>query len=216
VDTEAARWESEIEQYNAGHLRLRQMAMILQNLNPVSVFDIGCGHGYLGSLLDGIDYSGCDMIDGSSAPFPFMRCNVNRDSLPAEIGNAGAVSCSGVLEYIDDLPLFLQDLRARMRSGALFVASYYNMNHISRIYRLTLGRSFGVHRGWRGFYSPRALGSVFEDFGLKVEKKYVTRYGVGRDRPIADTVEERLRLPRYVPGGFLLAHQVIYVARAQG
>jgi hypothetical protein len=190
--------------------------MILTQLAPESVFDIGCGHGYLGTLLKSINYSGCDMIDATNAPFPFVRCNVNHDGLPEEIGNASAVSCSGLLEYVDDLPQFFHDLRLRMQSRAWLVMTYYNMNHISRICELAVGRSFGVHRDWRGFYSIRALGSMLACSGFKVEKRYVTRFGVRPDSPIADTVAIPLRLPRYVPGSYLLAHQVIYVARAVG
>ena len=214
MDAEATRWEAEIEQYDASHLRLRQVAMILKQIAPESVFDIGCGHGYLGTLLEDIKYKGCDIIDGTDAPFPFVRCNVNQDVLPEEIGNADAVSCSGLLEYVDDLPQFLRQLRGRMQAQAWLVVTYYNMNHLLRIFGLALGRSFGVHRGWRGFYSIRALGNILASSGFKVEKKYVTRYGVERDHPLSDTVAERLRLHRYIPGGYLLAHQVIYVARA--
>jgi SAM-dependent methyltransferase len=214
-DMETARWESEIEQYDADHLRLRQVAMILQSLSVESVFDIGCGHGHLGTLLPGIGYSGCDMIDGAGASFSFTRCNVNRDRLPEQIGDAPAVSCSGLLEYVDDLPKFFLELRSRMRAGTWLVVTYYNMNHLSRIFDLAVGRTFGVHRGWRGFYSTRALGRMLDVSGFRLEKRYVTRFGL-EEPPLSDTVTEHLRLPRYVPGGYLLAHQIIYVARAVG
>ena len=214
-ETETARWEYEIAQYDVDHLRLRQVAMILKSLSVESVFDIGCGHGHLGSLLPGIAYSGCDMIDGADSSFPFARCNVNRDSLPQQIGDSSAVSCSGLLEYVDDLPHFLNELRARMRSEAWLVATYLNMNHLSRIFAVAVGRTFDVHPGWRGFYSPRSLGHLLNASGFKVETRYATRFGMA-EPPLSDTVSEQLRLPRYVPGGYLFAHQVIYVARAVG
>jgi SAM-dependent methyltransferase len=214
-DTEAARWEDEIEQYDADHLRLRQVALILRSLPLESVFDIGCGHGHLGTLLPETRYSGCDMIDGANASFSFTRCNVNQDSLPEQIGDASAVSCSGLLEYVDDLPHFLHELRSRMRAEAWLVVTYYNMNHLSRIFDLAFGRTFGVHRGWRGFHSTRALTRLLNASGFSLENRYVTRYGM-KEPPLPDTVSEQLRLPRYVAGGYLLAHQIIYVARAVG
>ncbi len=215
VDVEAARWESEIEQYDSSHLRLRQVAKILTSLSPESVFDIGCGHGHLGTLLQGIDYIGCDMIDGSGASFPFISCNVNHDKLPEQIRDVAAVSCSGLLEYVDDLPHFLHELRVRMQEGAWLVVTYYNMNHFLRIFDLAVGRTFEVHRGWRGFYSVRALGHLLEASGFKLENRYVTRFGM-EEPLLSETVTEPLRLPRYIPGGYLFAHQVIYVARAVG
>jgi SAM-dependent methyltransferase len=214
-DMETARWECEIAQYDADHLRLRQVAMILKSLSVESVFDIGCGHGHLGTLLPGVRYSGCDMIDGAGASFSFTRCNVNRDSLPTQIGEASAVSCSGILEYVDDLPRFLGELRSCMRSEAWLVGTYYNMNHLSRIFDLALGRTFDAYRGWRGFYSTRALGHLLNASGFRMENRYVTRFGM-EEPLLSDTVSERLRLPRYFPGGYLLAHQIIYVARAVG
>jgi SAM-dependent methyltransferase len=214
-DTEAARWECEIAQYDADHLRLRQVAAILKSLSVDSVFDIGCGHGHLRSLLPELSYSGCDMIDGSGSSFPFTRCNVNRDSLPHQIEEASAVSCSGLLEYVDDLPHFLSELRAHMRSGAWLVATYLNMNHLSRIFAMAVGRTFNVHPGWRGFYSPRSLGNLLTASGFKLEARYVTRFGM-EEPSLSDTVSEQFRLPRYVPGGYLFAHQLIYVARAVG
>ena len=168
-DTETARWECEIAQYDVDHLRLRQVAMILKSLSVESVFDIGCGHGHLGSLLPGVDYSGCDMIDGAGSSFPFTRCNVNRDGLPQQIRGVSAVSCSGLLEYVDDLPQFLRELRARMRSGSWLVVTYLNMNHLSRIFAMAVGRTFDVHPGWRGFYSPRSLGHLLNASGFKLE-----------------------------------------------
>ena len=93
IDMETARWESEIEEYDSSHLRLRQVAKILTERSLESVFDIGCGHGHLGTLLQGIEYIGCDMIDGERASFPFISCNVNHDKLPEEIRDVSAVSC---------------------------------------------------------------------------------------------------------------------------
>jgi SAM-dependent methyltransferase len=215
IDTETDRWEHEIEQYDVDHLRLRQVAQILRSLSVESVFDIGCGHGHLGSLLPGIDYSGCDMIDGATNSFPFTRCNVNRDPLPEVVANVSAVSCSGLLEYVDDLPHFLRELRARMQSGAWLVVTYLNMNHLSRLFAMAVGRTFYVHPGWRGFYSPRSLGNLLNASGFTLENRYVTRFGM-EEPSLSDTVSEQLRLPRYIPGGYLLAHQLIYVVRAVG
>jgi hypothetical protein len=214
-DTETARWECEIAQYDVNHLRLRQVAMILKSLSVESVFDIGCGHGHLGSLLPGVRYSGCDMIDGAGTSFPFTPCNVNRDRLPQQIGDASAVSCSGLLEYVDDLSHFLHELRTRTRSGAWLIVTYFNMNHLSRIFTMAVGRTFEAHPGWRGFYSPRSLGHLLKTSGFELETRYVTRFGM-EEPDISETVSEQLRLRRYIPGGYLLAHQLIYVARAVG
>ena len=98
-----------------------------------------------------------------------------------------------------------------MRSGASLVVTYYNMNHFLRIFDLAVGRTFEVHPGWRGFYSIRSLGHLLETSGFKLENRYVTRFGM-QEPLLSETVAEPLRLPRYIPGGYLFAHQVIYVA----
>jgi len=208
-------WESEIHAYDTPHGRLRLIARVLQSLNIHSVFDIGCGHGYLGSLVGSATYSGCDMIDGAKATFPFFPCNINEDPLPSELAEFDAIVCSGILEYVDDLPLFLKQLFGRMSNRAWLVATYYNMNHISRVSRLLLGGSFGVHRGWRGFYSPRDVRRLIRDAGFLSTAEYVTRFGLSRDPGLQAVGASAVNLRRYFPGSHLFANQIIYVARVE-
>ena len=67
-------------------------------------------------------------------PFPFYQCDFNREALPADLQELEMIICSGLLEYIEDLPKFVGQLRSRLNVGGHLIATYFNMNHVSRVW----------------------------------------------------------------------------------
>ena len=55
-------WTTAAQRYAIPHLRLRQVAAIVNELKPASMLDIGCSSGFLRTLCPGIAYTGCDFI----------------------------------------------------------------------------------------------------------------------------------------------------------
>ena len=213
--TPAQRWSSSVERYGQPHLRLRQVAALVNELRPKKMLDIGCATGHLRILCPGIEYVGCDFISPSSpVEFSFHQCNFNRDQLPSFLRNFDVVVCSGILEYIEHPREFLKSLRSTLNGGGSLVLTYFNMNHISRILRMARGRSFPVHPDWRGFYSPKDIRDVIEQSGFKIMKAIPMNHALEGAVAVEETVAAPLKLPRLYRWSSLLAHQFLFIAKA--
>jgi 2-polyprenyl-3-methyl-5-hydroxy-6-metoxy-1,4-benzoquinol methylase len=210
--TRKQRWQRDIHEYDSSHLRLQQVAALAIQSNPASVFDVGCGLGTLRGLLPGITYGGCDFIDRTDVDFPFYQCDLNETALPNQVGDYDVVTCSGILEYLDDLPDFLSKLHSKMKPGANLVATYFNMNHASRVIKMLAGHSFGVHPDWRGFYSPAEFLKIVKEANFQITEKYVTRYGIRGDGSIANSRNATFRLPPYSRAAPYFGHQILIKA----
>jgi polysaccharide pyruvyl transferase WcaK-like protein/2-polyprenyl-3-methyl-5-hydroxy-6-metoxy-1,4-benzoquinol methylase len=211
--TTEQRWTQSVERYGRPHLRLRQVAALVKELEPKRMLDVGCATGHLRMLCSGVEYTGCDFI--APAPpvgFPFHQCNFNRESFPSGLEDFDVVVCSGVLEYIDNTSAFLASLRSALTAEGHLVITYFNMNHISRIWRLVSGRSFPVHPDWRGFYSPREVQRVIEKSGFQILKSIATSHALRPAVSVEQTVSTPLTLGKTHWGSNLLAHQFIFVA----
>ena len=207
------RWTASAKRYTAPHLRLRQVAALVAELQPASMFDIGCCSGFLRTLCPGIAYSGCDLVaPAEPVDFPFFRRNLNSETLPDEIIEQELIVCCGSLEYVEPLPKFLQTLHDRLRPGGHLIASYYNMNHISRIWAMLRGESFWVHPDWRGFHSPKIVRGMIEKTGLRVMRTVATQHAITRSPRIEETMDLPLSLPKARMWSELLSHQFIFVA----
>lgn len=211
----AQGWTKAARRYGIPHLRLRQIAELVRLSGTASVLDVGCSSGFLRTLLPGIDYRGVDFIapSDSHAEFPFWQVDFNRDALPTELSGLEAVVCSGSLEYVADLPAFLKALSDRLRPGGVFVASYYNFNHIARRWAVLTGRTFWTHPDWRGFYSPADFTGLLAKAGLSVTRIVPHWHALGPSPRIEETVDLPTVLPPRRPWSFLLAHQLLFVAR---
>ncbi len=211
--TAEQRWSQSVERYERPHLRLRQVAALVNDLKPKRMLDVGCATGHLRMLCPGVEYVGCDFI--APAPpigFPFRQCNFNRESLPADLNDFDVVVCSGILEYIEDVPDFLASLRNSLTAEGRLIVTYFNMNHISRIWALISGRSLPVHPDWRGLYSPREVRELVEKSGFQIIKSVATSYSLGPAASVEETVSAPLTLPEVYWGSRLLAHQFVFVA----
>jgi SAM-dependent methyltransferase len=198
------------------HLRLRQVAELVRRLKPTSVLDLGCATGHLRNLCPGIEYVGCDFVAPPvPPPFPFYQCDFNREALPADLQELELIVCSGLLEYIEDLPKFVGQLRSRLDVGGYLIATYFNMNHISRVWAMIRGKTFPVRPDWHGFYSPSDLAHTFSDAGFELTDRFAMQHAIGPSPAVCETVDTQLSFHPARAWSTLFAHQFIFVAKAR-
>jgi polysaccharide pyruvyl transferase WcaK-like protein/2-polyprenyl-3-methyl-5-hydroxy-6-metoxy-1,4-benzoquinol methylase len=208
-----SRWTQSVVRYGQPHLRLRQVAALVNELTPKRMLDVGCATGILRTLCPGVEYVGCDFVQASAqADFPFYQCNLNREPLPSILNDFDVIVCSGILEYVEDLPTLLSTLRSRLRLQGHLVFTYLNMNHISRILELVRGKSFPVHCDWRGFYSPKDTKRIVEDAGFRIVRSVAMNHTLLRASAVENTVSSPLTLPKARWWSNLLSHQHLFVA----
>jgi hypothetical protein len=122
-------------------------------------------------MTPGIKYVGVDFVRPKAEPgFEFYQCDFNTQALPTALAGVELVTCSGILEYIEDLPGLLAAIRDATRPNTRLIITYSNMNHISRVLRLLRGLTFGVHPDWRNFFSPRDVQRVISEAGFRIER----------------------------------------------
>ncbi len=215
----AAHWQKASPRYGIPHLRLRQVAALVNEISgrserPLRLLDIGCSTGFLATLCTNITYSGCDLVPppADAPPFDFHLCDVNA-GLPDALRGYDIIVCCGMLEYVARLGPFLVDLRSRLNPAqGHLIASYFNFNHISRIAAMLRGKNFWTHPDWRGFHSPATFRGIVEQAGFSVEKAVVSTSGLGPSVKVEETVDLPLRLPRTRPWSHLTGHQIVTVA----
>jgi polysaccharide pyruvyl transferase WcaK-like protein/SAM-dependent methyltransferase len=211
-----SEWTHLTKAYDVPHLRLRQVARLVNEIRPASIVDLGCATAHLQKLCPGIEYVGCDFIrPAGPVSFPFYQCNFNREKLPADLQELDAIVCSGLLEYIEDLPGFLSQLRTRLRPHGNLIVTYFNMNHISRIWALVRGKSFPVRPDWRGFYSPRDIAQLISAAGFKIDGTFAMNHALGSALSVKETVTATLSLKPERPWSRLLSHQFLFRAIAE-
>jgi colanic acid/amylovoran biosynthesis protein len=201
--------------YDVPHLRLRQVARLIDQVRPESLVDLGCAAGHLQKLCPAVEYVGCDFVrPACPVAFPFYQCDFNRQELPADLQELDMIVCSGLLEYIEDLPGFLSQLRSRLRPEGNLVVTYFNMNHISRIWTLLRGRTFPIRADWRGLYSPRDVAQMISAAGFTIEQTVAMNHALAPALGVQETVGQLDLLPPVRPWSRLLSHQFLYLAKA--
>lgn len=209
-----AGWTAAAARYGIPHLRLRQVAALVGETGAKSMVDVGCSSGFLRTLCPGVRYVGVDFIEPATAPeFEFHAVNLNREGLPDSLRELELITCSGSLEYVERLGEVLGHLRDRLGAGGRLVTSYYNFNHISRVWAMVKGRSFWVHPDWRGMYSPLDFEATLVRAGFAVERRVPSFHAFSPSPRIEETVDLPLRLPGVRPWSRWTAHQFLYVAR---
>jgi len=209
-------WTSTVPKYGIPHLRLRQVAELTRQLKPRQIVDLGCATGYLRNLCPEVRYVGCDFVAPARPPdFPFYQCDFNRQALPADLQDLELVVCCGLLEYIDDLGGFLAQIRSRLASCGHLVATYFNMNHVSRIWTLIRGRSFPVRPDWRGFHSPQDVADLITQSGFRIRRTVAMNHSFRTAAPVDQTMDAALKLPRPRFWSRLLSHQFLFVAEVE-
>lgn len=206
------RW-SKCRVFSVPHVRIRQVAKVIESQHPASVLDLGCHDGQLGRLLPGVAYTGCDFVAPAEDVFEFVLTDFNGEGLPSTLPVVDVVVASGSLEYVENLPSLLEDIFKHVADGGAFVCTYFNMNHLSRAVRLAAGRTFAVHPDWRGFYASRDLRGMLNDAGFVIERQFASTASLRSSPPVADTQHRAPTLRPTRPWSDLLAHQFIYLAR---
>jgi 2-polyprenyl-3-methyl-5-hydroxy-6-metoxy-1,4-benzoquinol methylase len=206
------RWSNENREYAVPHLRLRLIAKLINELRPAAYVDLGCAQGMLSTLTPGIQYAGVDFVLPQPKPgFEFYQCDFNTQPLPGVLANAELITCSGILEYIEDLPAFFGGIRAATRPDTRLIVSYFNMNHISRIAQLMRGSTFAVHPDWRNFLSPRDMHGVFSAAGFRSLRMVPVGLSIARSRSAKDAVEGKARTWPNFKGSYLFANHFVWV-----
>ena len=214
VDPSRNRWKNEGASYSTPHLRLRQVAELVKRAGPGRMVDIGCAGGYLRTLCPGVEYVGCDFVEPAGCEeFRFFLCDFNHQPLPGEIRDEEMLVCSGILEYIDDLPSFLTQCRTRLLRGGRLVATYFNRNHVSRRWARLRGMSPSVHPDWRPLLVPADFRRMIAGVGFHLDEIFAMNHSLREAAGVGDTVESPLLLPRERAWSGLLAHQFLYLAR---
>src|SRR4029079_3268105 len=177
-----------------------QVARLIEQIRPASIVDLGCATGHLQKLCPGIEYVGCDFVRPvCPVSFPFYQCNFNQQELPADLKELDMIVCSGLLEYIEDIPGFLGQLRSRLRPHGHLIVTYFNMNHISRVWTLLRGKSFPVRADWRGLYSPRDIARLISAAGFTIEQTFAMNHALGSALGVNETVSHNSTLTRERP-----------------
>lgn len=205
------RWAKDVSNYDIPHHRLKQVGLIIKKINPTHYVDLGCAKGTLRTLTPNIKYTGCDFIQQDNTDFEFYKCDFNSQLLPDEIKNIELFTCSGLLEYIEDVPLFLEQINGRLTPNGKLILSYFNMNHLSRIINMLKGASFHTHPDWRGFYSCKDLEAKLIQAGFKVNIIIPTAHSLKGSKAVDNSLEEKVQLHKYKFYSYLLAHQFIFV-----
>jgi SAM-dependent methyltransferase len=207
-----ARWRQDVARYDIAHLRLRLVGAIVRQLKPALIIDLGCASGKLRHLCTESRYIGIDFVAPSEpVDFEFHECDFNVQPLPAGI-LADVIVCSGILEYMEDLDSFLQKTRSCLSPGGHLVATYFNMNHISRVISLLAGNTIHMHPDWRGFFSPRTIQKKIADAGFSIQRVVPLLESLGAPSSVEETQNQPVRLLPMRRRSYLLAHQFIFVA----
>ncbi len=129
-------WRTENLKYSRAHYRLEKAAGIVNEIaagREADLLDIGCGPAALMDLIQpNISYYGIDIAIHQPAPNL-----LEADILETPIAFAGRkfdiAVAQGVFEYVGDFQTQkLAEIRALLRDGGRFLASYVNFSHRSR------------------------------------------------------------------------------------
>lgn len=199
TDTESF-WDSEAAGYDAAHDRedsIRnplwiRLAVVLRLLgpDPGSVLDCGMGPGRLlvelerrGWTVAGVDVSG-EMVALTRARLPERSDQLLQgsvESLPFPAASLDTAVATGVLEYVEDVPLALAEVARVLRPGGLFVVGAPNTQAVWTLWRqrvvypaaralkarLRFGRPLPLARP--GLVSRGCLEALLRNAGLEVE-----------------------------------------------
>lgn len=110
-----------------------------------SVLDVGCGNGYLGTLLAerGYAVTGIERPGGFQLPFPTNVSLIEADleaGLPSIDRTFDYILCADILEHLRDPGRLLTHLRGILRPGGVLVASLPNSGNLYFRLNILAGR----------------------------------------------------------------------------
>jgi SAM-dependent methyltransferase len=211
------RWSKDVANYDLPHHRLRTIARLINDLKPHSLVDLGCAKGTLRNFIDSGIYAGCDFIEPQGTnDFRFIRCDFNREKLPNEIKGVEMIVASGLLEYIDDLPAFLSQLNDLLSEKGSFIATYFNMNHFSRLWKTKMGMQVRIHPDWKGMHSLSELKTMLTENGFRIKTIVPLSHSISASKPASGTLDEEVKIDSFHFYSALFAHQFIFVCEKAG
>lgn len=149
-----ARWSNLKESYDE---RMEFMARFVRPNS--SVLDMGAGSLALKKYLPaGCRYQSCDAVSREATT---IVCNFNKNEFPP-VKHYDYVYCSGLLEYINDLPHFMRQLR---RYSDDFIVSYVATRSKSK---KRIRKREGLD--WVNHYNFIETVKIFLSNGYRVEK----------------------------------------------
>jgi SAM-dependent methyltransferase len=209
-----SRWREEQLFYDTPHLRLRQLALLVRQLSPRNMVDLGCAQGYLRKLCGEVPYAGCDFVElDCPHDFPFFVVDFNHNSLPSQINGVDLIVCSGLLEYIEDLPQFLVQIKSRLALGGHLIATYINTNHISRKISALSGKLPYQHPDWHVVHSIKDFSKIITRSGLRISDIYAMDCSIRNTVPSEPSGSQQHSLRKARPWSHWLSHHMIYVAQ---
>lgn len=174
------------------------------------VADWGCGSGVFSFYMA---QKGCSVtgIDGAENMVALCQAEQQKQgldnltfyckNLPLDsqflLNQQDAIISSSVLEYVDDLPSLLQNVRDRLTRGGIFIASMPNQSSVYRqleriVFRLT-GRP-AYYRFVRHVISEAAFAEQLATYGFRLK---TTRYYAG-NRWLRTVLPERFSCNLFV------------------
>lgn len=161
---------------------IKNMAVqYLKGLKNLKVLDVGCGGGIvcepltrLGAMVTGIDAS-TQAIEVAKAHAHEQNLGINY--ICKDLKNLNdtydLITCLEVIEHVDDLKIFAQDLVQKLNPGGVLVLSTLNRTAFSYVIGI-LGAEYltqkvpvGTHK-WQKFIEPSELVALIESQGLKI------------------------------------------------
>lgn len=208
----ATRWQSDIAAYAVPHPRLRAIAGLLAREGATSVTDVGCATGTLHRLLGpGVEYHGIDFVNGLEPGLRFTEADLNGRELPPVAIDSEWIVCSGVLEYVRDVPRLLTWLRTSSRPGTRLILSYFNDTHVSLRWRRVRGREVFGHPDWVPLMVRTTLLARLADAGYTIGDAFDLERRFGTSPDIEYTGQVPVLMHRADWRSTLLARQWIFV-----
>lgn len=160
--------------YQEYHNRMRMIALQVTRSSVDSVLDLGCGHGKMRHLLpDTIAYFGCDghweQAPYEDAEYSHWLFEAKSPQLPFEGRQFGAITCSGLIEYIDAQPALFRAIFERLQPGGVFLCSAINplfLRFLMGKYKLPKGK---WHPAWHEVRPYRAILKDIRQAGFQLD-----------------------------------------------
>jgi len=210
VSLARARWSGEHLRYDIPHVRLRQVAELVRAGSPKRVLDVGCATGHLRHLLQDVEYVGCDFAAPAQPPdFEFHLCDLNLEGIPVNLVGFDVIVCSGILEYLNALPVTFRDFSRRLRPSGSFVCTYFNDQHVLRGVSRLLRHEPYRHPDWTTLLPLAALHEQLRTAGLPARRTFASTLGIGPAPAVAATIGRRSGLVPVAGWSQPFAHQFV-------